>query len=123
MLNRGSYLEIIDNSGAKEAKCICVLEGFFNKTASIGSLIVVSIRKLRLIRKVKLGQIFLAIIVRTKSWQNFKDGSASHFTKNCIVLLTRKKQLFGNKITGPVSRNLRKKKYMRLLLVSGSFIL
>jgi large subunit ribosomal protein L14 len=123
MLNRGSYLEIIDNSGAKEAKCICILEGFFNKSASIGSLIVVSIRKLRLVRRVKLGQIFLGIVVRTKSWQTFKDGSASHFTKNCIVLLTRKKQLFGNKITGPISRNLRKKKYMRLLLVSGSFIL
>lgn len=123
MLNRGTILEIIDNSGAKEARCICVLEGFYNKTATIGSLIVVSIRKLRLVRRVKIGQIFLGIVVRTKKWQKFKDGSASHFSKNCMILLTKKKQLFGNKITGPISRNLRKKKYMRLLMVSGSFIL
>jgi len=67
MLQRGSLVEIIDNTGAKEGRCICVLEGFFNKSAKAGSLVVLSIRKLRLIRRVKVGQIFLAVVVKTRA--------------------------------------------------------
>jgi len=120
MLQRGSLVEIIDNTGAKEGRCICVLEGFFNKSAKAGSLVVLSIRKLRLIRRVKVGQIFLAVVVKTRAWSSSKDGVFSRFDKNCAVLLSRKKQIFGSKIFGSVSRNLRKKKYLRILLVSGS---
>lgn len=71
MLQRGSVVDIVDNSGAREGKCICVLEGFFNKTAIVGSLIVLSIFHIRVndksTSKVKKGQIFLAVIVRTKA--------------------------------------------------------
>lgn len=120
MLQRGSIFDVVDNTGAKEAKCICILEGFFNKTASVGSLVVVSIRKLRLIRRVKVGQVHLGVIVKTKKSMSFKDGLKSKYNKNGIVLLTKKKQLLGNKIFGSVSRSLRKKKFMRILLASGN---
>lgn len=120
MLQKGSVCEIIDNSGAKEAKCICILGGFFNKNAVSGTLILVSIRKLRLIRRVKLGQIFLAVVTRTRKWARFKDGVQSKFDRNAIVLLTQKQQIFGSKVGGPVSRKLRKKKFLKILLSSGS---
>nr|NP_051134.1 ribosomal protein L14 [Cafeteria roenbergensis]AAF05785.1 ribosomal protein L14 [Cafeteria roenbergensis] len=121
MLQRGSVVEIVDNSGARVGRCICVLEGFFNKTAVVGSLIVLSIRGIRSgSRRVKAGQVSLAVIVRTKAWTKFKDGSQSRFQRNCAVLLTRKKQILGTKVFGPVSRQLRKKKYLRILLASGS---
>lgn len=120
MLQRGSMVNVIDNTGAKEARCICILGGFFNKSASVGSLIIVSIRRLRLVRRVKVGQVHLAVVVKTKKNTFFKDGSSSYYNKNAIVLLTKKKQILGNKILGSVSRGLRKKKYIRILLVAGS---
>lgn len=120
MLQRGSVLTVIDNTGAKEARCICVLGGFFNKSAAVGSLVVVSIRKIRLVRRVKVGQVHLGVVVKTRKGSNFKDGSFSRYNKNAVVLLTRKKQLLGNKIFGSVSRSLRQKKYMRILLISGN---
>jgi ribosomal protein L14 len=68
MLQRGFVVEIVDNLGARVGKCICVLEGFFNKTAVVGSLIVLSIRGIRSgSRRVKAGQVSLAVIVRTKA--------------------------------------------------------
>jgi len=120
MLQRGSMLNVIDNTGAKEARCICILGGFFNKSASVGSLVIVSIRRLRLVRRVKVGQVHLGVVVKTRKSVSFKDGTRSFYNKNAIVLLTRKKQILGNKILGSVSRGLRKKKYLRILLVAGS---
>ena len=119
MLQRGSKVEILDNSGAKEGKCICVLDGFFNRRADSGSLVILSIRKLRLVRRVKIGQLFLGVIVKTKSWTRSKDNVFTKFQKNGAVLLTRKKQIFASKVFGSVSRNLRKKKYLRILLLAG----
>ena len=119
MIQSRTLLEVVDNSGAKVARCISVLNGFFHKSGTAGDVVVVSIRSLRLLRKVKVGQVFLGLVVKVKQWQKYKDGSQSHMQKNAIVLLNKKKQLLGTSVNGPVSRQLRSKKYMKILLLSG----
>jgi large subunit ribosomal protein L14 len=123
MFQSGTLFEVIDNSGAKTARCITVLEGFRHKIGTIGNKLVVSIQDLRLIRKVKPGQVCLALFVRSRQLQTFKDGSQSSMFKNAIVLLNKKNQLLGTRINGPVSRKLRKKKFLRVLLLSNMLYL
>jgi large subunit ribosomal protein L14 len=119
MIQRGTWLTVADNSGALNVKCIHVMGGFFKKTAFIGDLILISVKSIRLIRKIKKGQMYLGIIVRTKKNISFKDGSNTSFGTNAIVLLNSSKKILGNRLFGPMSRSLRKRKMMRLILMSG----
>jgi large subunit ribosomal protein L14 len=119
MIQRGTVLTVADNSGALKVKCIQVMGGFFKKTAFIGELILISVKSLRLIRKIKKGQIYLAIIIRTKKNISFKDGSITSFGSNAVVLLNSSKKILGNRLFGPMSRSLRERKMMRLILMSG----
>lgn len=119
MIQRGTLLNVADNSGAFQVKCIQVLGGSFKKTATIGDLILVAVQSIRLVRKIKKGQICLAIIVRGKQNIIYKDGSVTNFKNNAVVLLNSSKKIMGNRLFGPISKTLRKKKMMRLLLMTG----
>jgi large subunit ribosomal protein L14 len=123
MIQRGSILTVADNSGAFTVKCIQILGGSFKKNASIGDLILVAVQSLRLVRKIKKGQICLAIIVRTKQSIKDKDGSMTSFNNNSVVLLNTSKKIIGNRLFGPFSKQLRKRKMLRLLIMTGYNIL
>lgn len=119
MIQTQTNLTAIDNSGASIVQCIKLLGGSFKRFSKSGDYIVVSIKKLRFIRKVQKGQVFLGLIAKTKKNDRFKDGSTTRFNKNAVILLNRKKRLVGTRIFGYVSRRLRRKKFMRILLISG----
>jgi large subunit ribosomal protein L14 len=119
MIQVQSWLKTIDNSGARFVECIKTLGGFNRKTAYPGDFILVSIKQLRLIRKVKVGQIHLALITRTRKSTIFIDGTSSSSENNIVLLINRKKRVLGTRFFGWVSRNLRRKKLLRLLCLSG----
>lgn len=123
MIQRGTLLTVADNSGALKVRCIQILGGSFKKTATIGDLILVAVQSIRLLRKIKKGQICLGIIVRCKQNIIDKDGSATSFGSNSIVLLNSSKKIMGNRLFGPVSKQLRQRKMMRFLLMTGHDIL
>lgn len=123
MIQVQSQLYASDNSGARLVRCIKVLGGFNKTIAHVGEIILVSVRSIRFVRKVKTGQIYPAILIRSKKKEKNFDGSSSNFGSNSVVLLNQKKKILGNRILGPVSRKLRKKKYLRLILMSGEIII
>ena len=100
MIQAQTKLNAIDNSGARYVQCIKTLGGFNRKTSYSGDYILVSIKELKLIRKVKKGEIYLGIIARTKKDTSFKDGSSSKFNSNSIILLNKKKRVLGTRLFG-----------------------
>jgi large subunit ribosomal protein L14 len=119
MIQPKTQLKIADNSGAKTVKCIKVLKGSFSTNGKLGDALVVSIKKLRFFRKVKIGEIYFALVLRTKKKIPMVDGSQTQFASNCVIILNKKKKILGTRIFGPVSKALRKKKFMRVLMLSG----
>jgi len=122
MIQQRTKLKLMDNSGARLVQCIKALNGFNRTYSYSGDLILISIKKLRLVRKVKTGEVYFAIITRTKKQTNFKDGSSSKFNNNIIIILNSKKKVLGTRLFGPVSRNLRKKKFLKILMMCGKKI-
>lgn len=114
-----SKLKVMDNSGARIVQCIKSSLGSTKNISQSGDYILVSVKKLRFIRKVKRGEMYPALIVYTQKEAKFKDGSFSKFNGNGVVLLNKKKRLLSTRIFGFVSRNLRKKKFLRILLLAG----
>ncbi len=110
-----SILNVADNSGAKSVQCIKVLGGSKRKTASVGDVIVVSIKDAIPKGKVKKGQVHKAIIVRTSFPVLRKDGSSIRFDKNAAVLINKDNDPVGSRIFGPIVRELRAKKYMKIV--------
>lgn len=123
MVQVQTWLKPMDNSGANLVECIKTLGGYNRTTAYPGDFILVSIKRLRLQRKVKVGQIHLALVTRTKKEVVFLDGSSSSAKHNSVVLMNRKKRLLGTRFFGWVSRNLRRKKFLRVLIACGKHIL
>lgn len=122
MIQVQTKLKTMDNSGARIAQCIKALGGFNRVFSYSGDYILVSIKILRLVRKVQAGEIHLGLITRSKQNTKFKDGSFSKFNTNSIILLNKKKKVLGTRIFGPVSRKLRKKKFLRILIMCGKKI-
>lgn len=122
MIQQRTKLKLMDNSGARLVQCIKALNGFNRTYSYSGDLILISIKKLRLVRKVKTGEVYFAIITRTKKQTNFKDGSSSKFNNNIIIILNSKKKVLGTRLFGPISRNLRKKKFLKILMMCGKKI-
>ena len=108
-------LNVADNSGAKEVMCIKVLGGSKRKYASIGDVIVVSIREAIPNAKVKKGDVAKAVIVRTKKEISRPDGSYIRFDGNSAVLINKDNEPIGTRIFGPVARELRAKKFMKII--------
>jgi len=114
MIQQESRLKVADNSGAKEVLCIRVLGGSKRRYASIGDLIVVTIKETSP-GGVKKGTVSRAVIVRTKKEIRRKDGSYIRFDDNAVVLLTAADEPRGTRIFGPVARELRDRDYMRIV--------
>ena len=114
MIQMQTELFVADNSGAKRVMCIKVLGGTRKRSAGITDLIKVSVKEAIPNSKVKKGDVLNAVVVRTKYGISRKDGSFIKFDKNAVVLLDNKHQLIGTRIFGPVTRELRSEKYMKI---------
>jgi large subunit ribosomal protein L14 len=110
-----SNLDVADNSGARRVQCIKVLGGSKRKTASVGDVIVVSIKDAIPRGKVKKGDVHQAVVVRTAFPVRRPDGSAIRFDRNAAVLLNKQGEPIGTRIFGPVVRELRAKKFMKII--------
>jgi large subunit ribosomal protein L14 len=115
MVQTTSTLDIADNSGAKKVMCIRVLGGTRRKYASLGDVIVVSIKEAIPNSKVKKGDVAKAVIVRTKKEVSRQDGSYIRFDSNSAVLVDKDNEPVGTRIFGPVARELRAKRFMKII--------
>jgi len=115
MIQVESKLEVADNSGAKQVRCIKVLGGSRRRYASLGDIVVVSVTECLPNTKVKKGDIAQAVIVRTSQEHRREDGSYIKFDKNSAVLIDKDKQPIGTRIFGPVARELRHKRFMKIV--------
>ncbi len=115
MIQMQSNLFVADNSGARKIQCIKVLGGSKRRFASIGDIIVVSIKDAIPRAKVKKGEVFKAVVVRTSKDFTRNDGSTIRFDKNAAVLLDKQEEPIATRIFGPVTRELRTKKFMKII--------
>ena len=115
MIQAQTKLTVADNSGAKIAMCIKVLGGSRRKYASIGDVIVVSVKSAIPGSNIKKGTIHKAVVVRTRKEVKRKDGSAIRFGDNAIVLINDAREPRATRIFGPVARELREKKFMKII--------
>ena len=115
MIQPESNLEVADNSGARRVQCIRVLGGSHRKWGGIGDVIVVSVKEAIPRGKVKKGDVHHAVIVRTAKETYRPDGSAIRFDKNAAVLSNKQGEPIGTRIFGPVTRELRGKKFMKII--------
>ena len=122
MIQAETYLKVADNTGAKELKCIRVLGGSKRKYASIGDVIVCSVRKAAPGGTVKKGEVVRAVIVRTAKGTRRADGTYVRFDENAAVLIKDDKSPRGTRIFGPVARELRDKEYMKILSLAPEVI-
>ena len=115
MIQMQSTLLVADNSGAKKVQCIKVLGGSKRRFASIGDVIVITVKDAIPRGKVKKGEVHKAVIVRTAKEVNRQDGSSIRFDRNAAVLINNNGEPIGTRIFGPVTRELRAKKYMKII--------
>jgi large subunit ribosomal protein L14 len=115
MIQTESVLDVADNSGARRVMCIKVLGGSKRKYASLGDIIVVSVKEANPNSKVKKGDVMKAVIVRTAKEVGRADGSYIKFDSNSAVLIDNQREPVGTRIFGPVARELRAKQFMKIL--------
>ena len=115
MIQIQSTLDVADNSGARKLFCIKVLGGSKRRYSSVGDIIVVSIRDALPNSKVKKGSVMKAVVVRTRKGLRRDDGSLIRFDTNSAVLVDAQKQPIGTRIFGPVARELRAKKFLKII--------
>ncbi len=122
MIQTQTILDVADNSGAKKLFCIKVLGGSRRRYASLGDIIVVSVREALPNSKVKKGDVMKAVVVRTKKEVGRPDGSYIKFDANSAVLINNQKEPIGTRIFGPVARELRAKKFMKIVSLAPEVI-
>ena len=115
MIQQESYLKVADNTGAKEIKTIRVLGGSKRKFGNIGDVIVASVRKAQPGGTVKKGEVVRAVIVRSAKGLRREDGTYIRFDENAAVIIKEDKNPRGTRIFGPVARELREKKFMKIV--------
>ena len=115
MIQMQTNLDVADNSGAKRVQCIKVLGGSKRKYASIGDTVVVSVKEAIPRGRVKKGQVMKAVIVRTATGVRRPDGPLIRFDRNAAVLVNAQGEPVGTRIFGPVTRELRAKKHMKIV--------
>ncbi len=115
MIQMQSNLDVADNSGARRVQCIKVLGGSHRRTATIGDVIVVAVKDAIPRGKVKKGEVARAVIVRTAAAIRRPDGSAIRFDRNAAVLINKQDEPIGTRIFGPVTRELRARKFMKII--------
>jgi len=122
MIQTESYLEVADNSGARRVMCIKVLGGSKRRYARVGDLIKVTVKEAIPRGKVKKGQVMTAVVVRTKKGVRRQDGSLIKFDDNAAVLLNNQDAPIGTRIFGPVTRELRGDKFMKIISLAPEVI-
>lgn len=122
MIQTETVLDVADNSGAKRVQCIKVLGGSRRRYAGIGDLIVVSIKEALPTARVKKGEVAKAVIVRTKTALQREDGSSIKFDSNSAVLLNANLEPIGTRIFGPVARELRTKRFMKIVSLAPEVV-
>ena len=115
MIQTESYLEVADNSGARRVMCIKVLGGSHRRYARVGDIIKVTVKEAIPRGKVKKGQVMNAVVVRTKKGVRRTDGSLISFDDNAAVLLNQSLAPIGTRIFGPVTRDLRSERFMKII--------
>ena len=115
MIQPQTRLKVADNSGAKEIMCFRVLGGSFRRSASVGDMVVASVKSATPGGAVKKGDVVKAVIVRTKKQYRRVDGTYIRFDDNAAVIINDQKQPRGTRIFGPVARELREKDYMKII--------
>src|SRR5512147_502591 len=115
MIQVETSLDVADNSGARRVQCIRVLGGSRRKYASVGDIIVVSIKDAIPRGRVKKGEVTRAVVVRTAKDVRRPDGSSIRFDRNAAVLINKQGEPIGTRIFGPVTRELRAKKFMKII--------
>ncbi len=115
MIQVETNLEVADNSGARRVQCIKVLGGSKRRYATVGDVIVVSVKDAIPRGRVKKGEVLQAVVVRTAKAIRRADGSAIRFDRNAAVLINKQGEPIGTRIFGPVTRELRGKKYMKII--------
>lgn len=122
MIQLRTVLNVADNSGAKKILCIQVKGGSFRKTGSVGDVIVASVKEALPNSNVNKGDVIRAVIVRTRKEVRRKDGSYVHFDDNAAVLIDNNGDPKGTRIFGPVARELREKRYMRIVSLAPEVV-
>jgi large subunit ribosomal protein L14 len=115
MIQMQSVLDVADNSGARRVMCIKVLGGAQRRYATVGDIIVVSVKDAIPRGRVKKGEVHRAVVVRTSFALRRPDGSAIRFDRNAAVLISKQDEPIGTRIFGPVTRELRAKKFMKII--------
>jgi large subunit ribosomal protein L14 len=115
MIQMQSNLDVADNSGARRVQCIKVLGGSKRRTATVGDVIVVSVKEAIPRGRVKKGDVHQAVIVRTAKEIRRADGSSIRFDRNAAVLINKQGEPIGTRIFGPVTRELRARKFMKIV--------
>lgn len=115
MIQTQTYLDVADNSGARRVMCIKVLGGSHRRYAGVGDIIKVTVKEAIPRGKVKKGQVMKAVVVRTKKGVRRQDGSLIRFDDNAAVLLNASDAPIGTRIFGPVTRELRSEKFMKII--------
>ena len=122
MIQTQSYLEVADNSGARRVMCIKVLGGSKRRYARVGDLIKVTVKEAIPRGKVKKGQVITVVVVRTKKGVHRSDGSLIKFDENAAVLLNAQEAPIGTRIFGPVTRELRSEKFLKIISLAPEVI-
>jgi large subunit ribosomal protein L14 len=122
MIQMRTVLEVADNSGAKRVQCIKVLGGSRRRYAHLGDVIVVSVKEAMPGMKVKKGEVQHAVVVRIRHQTSRADGSYIRFDENSAVLISKEREPIGTRIFGPVARELRAKKFMKIISLAPEVI-
>ena len=122
MIQTQSYLEVADNSGARRVMCIMGLGGSKRRYARVGDLIKVTVKEAIPRGKVKKGQVMTAVVVRTRKGVRRPDGSLIKFDENAAVILNAQNAPIGTRIFGPVTRELRGEKFMKIISLAPAVI-
>jgi large subunit ribosomal protein L14 len=122
MIQTETQLDVADNSGAKRVLCIKVLGGSRRRYAGLGDVIVVSVREALPTARVKKGEVARAVVVRTKREYQRPDGTYIKFDTNSAVLITKDNEPIGTRIFGPVARELRAKRFMKIVSLAPEVV-
>jgi large subunit ribosomal protein L14 len=126
MIQQNTILKASDNSGAKTVRCIKILGGFKKKTAKAGDIIVISIQQLRnrskTTSKVKKGEVYRALVLKTKKNLTKKNGFTTTFFENSVALMNKQGNTIGTRVLGPIPKLLKKKKFQKITSISTGLI-
>tara|TARA_B100001750_G_C15277818_1_gene480887 strand:+ start:200 stop:568 length:369 start_codon:yes stop_codon:yes gene_type:complete len=122
MIQQETRLNVADNTGAKQVLCIKVLGGSRKRYAKVGDLIVITVKKTIPNSNIKKGEVCKAVVVRTSKEYKRKDGSYIRFDDNAVVIIDNQEEPAGTRVFGPIARELREKKFMKILSLAPEVI-